>query len=179
MLSKEHEPPIFAPILQDNLYIECIGLAQLSKSSKQRYGSLMVKDGEILGYGYNRSVAHPSFGKLERVIYQGYSNHAEIEALNDALSNGKNVQGAEIYVGGYFPKINNLLFLKNEYTCLRSLPILEKFNISKINVPAPTGWIVKNLDESYIDAKKYLNGTYNNRLLSAMGNWTLSDLSLP
>ena len=175
MRSKEQIQP--APILFDQIYLECIRLAQFSKGASQRYGSIVSKDGVILGRGYNRAVAHPSFGKLQREIYQGYSNHAEVEAVNDALANGKDVSGTEIFVGGYFPKQNGLLFLKNEFTCLRCPPILKSYGISVINVPTPGGWLQRDVDEAMTEAKAYTNGgTYKNRLLSVLGKWTIANL---
>lgn len=177
MGSKESEYNIRAPILNNLFYVECIRLARLSKGDDQRYGSLLVKDGEIIGSGYNRAVAHFSFGKLKRVVYQGYSNHAEIEALNDALMKGLSVQSAEIYVGGYFPKENGLLFLKNEFTCLRCPPILTSYAISKINVPTPQGWISKNINEAMNEAESYKRGSiYKNRVRSVLGHWKITDL---
>lgn len=179
MSSKEIEQIVLAPILSDPFYTECIRLAKYSKASEQRYGSLLVKNNAIVGRGYNRAIAHPSFGKLDRIVYQGYANHAEIEALNDAIMNGYDVSGAEVFVGGYFPKENNLLFLKNEYTCLKCPPILKRFNIKAINVPTPGGWLAKNIDESMIEANNYVKGKiYNNRINSVIGKWTLSDLTI-
>lgn len=178
MRSKELEQKIVVPIFDDPFYIECIRLAGFSKGTNQRYGSLLVKNGVVLGRGYNRAIAHPSFGKLKRMIYQGYSNHAEIEALNDALMRGCDVQNAEIFVGGYFPKENGLLFLHNEFTCLRCPPILTSFAISKINVPTPQGWLPRSLNEAMIEAKAYTSGgTYKNRVLSVPERWTVMDLS--
>jgi len=164
-------------ILKNPFYKECIQLAMCSKSADQRYGSLLVKNGTILGRGYNRAVAHPSFGKLERVIYQGYSNHAEIEALNDAIAKGYDVKHAEIYVGGYFPKKNGLLFLKNEFTCLKCPPIIKSFAVTSINIPSPQGWLSKNPDEATDEARNYISGgIYKNRLSSVLGQWTVNDL---
>lgn len=166
------------PILNNDFYVECIRLAELSKGTDQRYGSLLVKDGEIIGRGYNRAIAHPSFPKLKRIIYQGYSNHAEIEALNDALMKRRGVKNSEIFVGGFFPKEKGLLFLHNEFTCMRCIPILASYNVSKINVPTPKGWVSKNMDEALEEAAEYLGGTYKNRVVSVIGRLTLADLAL-
>ena len=139
----------------------------------------MVKDGDILGRGYNRSVFCTTSDKPYGIIRQGYCNHAEIEALNDAIINGNNIKDAEIYVGGYFPKENNLLFLHNEYTCLRCPPILKKFNVNVINIPTPNGWMPKKIDESFFEARKYIDGgTYKNRIFSVINKLTLSDLPI-
>lgn len=175
MRSKESELNK-ASILEDQYYIECIRLAELSKGD-ERYGSLLVKDGRIIGKGYNRAIVHPSFPKLKRIIYQGYANHAEIESLNDALMKKRGVKGAEIYVGGFFPKKDNLLFLHDEFTCRRCVPILAAYNISKINVPTLQGWVPKNMDEAMKEASAYLDGTYKNRVASIIGRLRLADLA--
>jgi hypothetical protein len=178
-MAKEFERIVEAPILNDPFYIECIRLAEFSRSEQQRYGSLLTKDRVILGRGYNRATNHPSFTqKLERIIYQGYANHAEIEGLNDALMRGHDVQNAEIYVGSYFPKENGLLFLHNEYTCLKCPPILISYAISIINVPTPQGWLPKTTNEALVEARAYSIGEiYENRIQSVQGGWKITDLA--
>ncbi|HKC04675.1 MAG TPA: hypothetical protein VKC54_02285 [Patescibacteria group bacterium] len=173
---KENGRNLETSILNDAFYQECISLAQLSKGD-ERYGSLLVKNGKIIGKGYNRAIVHRSFPKLKRIIYQGYANHAEIEALNDALMKKRGVKNAEIYVGGYFPKENGLLFLHHEFTCTKCVPILASYKVSKINVPTPYGWISKNMDEALEEAGSYLGGTYKNRIVSVMGRLKLGDLA--
>jgi len=82
-------------ILGDEKYRECIRLALRSKGAAERYGAILLEDGEVIGRGYNRSIAHASFPgiRLKRVIRQGYANHAEVEAINDALLVGRSVEG--------------------------------------------------------------------------------------
>ena len=179
MKSREGEPAteIPAPILSDPFYKKCIEIAKLSKGASQRYGSLLVRDGVVIGEGYNRSIAHRSFGRLERIVRQGYCNHAEIEALNDALMNDYDVTDSEIYVGGYFPERSGLLFLKREYTCTKCPPILKRWGIFRINVPTPQGWLPKNIEEAMAEAKTYKDGgIYRNRLSAVLGQWTTTDL---
>lgn len=182
MKTTEQEPRPAAPILSDPLYRECIRLAQLSRGESQRYGARCVKDGVVIGSGYSRAIVHFSFGKLERIIRQGIRNHAEIEALNDALMNGSDVTGSELFVAGYFPKLHGLLNLKREYTCILCPPILKKYGVSRIYVPAPQGWIPKTIDQALAEGRKYKSSvkgeTENRRIAAVMGNWTLSDLEL-
>jgi deoxycytidylate deaminase len=59
--STSNEMSKSAPILEDSLFNLCISLAKMSRSSSERYGSIVVSDGSILGMGYNRAIAHPSF----------------------------------------------------------------------------------------------------------------------
>lgn len=107
-------------IVSDDYYKECINLAKKSKG-KERYGSILVKDGNVIGAGFNRAIAHKYF-KLERMIRQGYHTHAEVEALCDALIQEKDTQDSRIYCAGYFPDSGELFF-QNKYTCTACPPI--------------------------------------------------------
>jgi deoxycytidylate deaminase len=161
-------------IFKDIFYLECIRLAQQSKGN-ERYGSILVKDGEIIGKGFNRAIAHSSFGKLERKIKQGMANHAEIEALNDSLDNSKNVDGSDLYVAGYFPE-NNQLFFKKYYTCVKCLSHFKNYKIASIYVPTPEGWIKKDLEEATEEAQEFKQNTHKKRLKVILGNFFLSDI---
>jgi deoxycytidylate deaminase len=164
-------------LFQDKFYQECIHYALQSKGKQERYGALVVHDGEILGGGYNRAIAHPAWSKkLERVIRQGHTNHAEIEALNDTVMNNTiNVVGADIYVAGYFQPTKQIFF-QNKFTCVRCPPILKKYGIKNIYIPSINGWKKRPIDEALEEAKDYLlGGTTQNRLESCQGNFILED----
>lgn len=162
-------------IFTDTYFLECIRLAQLSKSNTERQGAVLV-NGRILGCGYNRAIAHPTF-KLERYIKQGYANHAEIEAINDALFHGYDVEGADIYVSGFFPGQDGLLFLHSEFTCVRCIPIMKKWGIKTLFVSSTKGWLSKTIDKAHAEAISYLGGTLQNRLQSVKTDWKLSDIT--
>jgi len=46
----------FPGLVKDKFYNRCVNLAKTSKSKGERYGAILVKDGEILGEGYNRAI---------------------------------------------------------------------------------------------------------------------------
>ena len=169
-------------ILTDSIFWECIQLAQNSKGAHQRYGSVIVKDGKIVGRGYNRAIAHPSFGKLVRPIYQGYSNHAEVEAICDALMNGANIADSSLYVAGYFPKLGDLLILKRrfDFICDRCPPIIRRYPILTVNLPTSMGWISQRNDQNFWEAervnKKRAGSRLEQRVASVQGRFTLADL---
>lgn len=150
------------PIFKDKYYKTCIGLSLLSKG-EERFGSILVKDRKIVGKGFNRAISHPSFRRLDRQIRQGYANHAEVEALNDYLENGGNRLGGNIYCAGYFHKEKKLFFHKH-YSCILCPTHLKIQKIKNIFIPMPDGWIKRPLDEAYLEAKSFRNGTHNNRL---------------
>jgi deoxycytidylate deaminase len=116
-----------APILSDEFYLKCISLAIQSKGN-ERYGCLLVADERIRGKGYNRAIAHPAFGRLEREIRQGMANHAEVEAMNNALTNKFQIDGSDLYVAGYFPK-SGQLFFKTNYTCVKCIPHMKNWGL--------------------------------------------------
>jgi hypothetical protein len=162
------------PILDDEKYLYCISLATLSKNDKrsdERHGSLLVKENQIGGRGVNRAISHPKF-RLERIIRQGWNNHAEIEALNDALANGLLVEGGDLYTAGYF-FASGRLFLQRRYTCPICPPYMKKCGIASINIPAPEGWERKSLDKAMEEAKYFKGNAYEKRQAECIGNYSI------
>ena len=151
-------------ILDDDLYQRCISLAMRSRSGSERYGSLVIRDGEILGEGYNRAIAHPSFGRLERILRMGYANHAEVEAMDAALRAGHPLEGADVYVGGYFVE-TGALYVKSRahFSCTRCVPFFERYGIRQVVVPTPRGWEGMTLGEAAETARGFLGDTYGRR----------------
>ena len=173
------------PAIIDNPYlIECIRLAKSKgkvkdkKNDIQRYGALVVKNGEIIGRGYNRATAGKGF-KLPRVVSQGAFNHAEVEALNDALMHDHDVDGADIYVAGYFTD-TQLIYFKKEFTCLKCIPHLRRYGIRNIYVPTPDGWVRRPIEEAYEDGLlfkgKKKGDVLRNRRAVLIGEYPISML---
>lgn len=179
-------------IVKDPLFIRCLSLAALSKGTTERYGSLLVKDGEVLGQGYNRAIAHPSFGRLERILRMGYANHAEVEAMDQGLQSlgVDTLEGYDIYVGGYFPKPMEdfeqpgRLFMKKGavFTCVRCIPYFERYNLRNIFVPTLNGWSSLAVAEAKEIAEEYKydgkDGTHTKRCAAQDGDFTISDVEL-
>lgn len=168
-------------IFSDKYYLFCILQASLSKGPTQRYGSLLVKDGEIIGEGYTRSISNKGFS-LERKIRQGSANHAPIEALNDAFIKGNEnkIEGSEVFEAGYFTE-SGKLYLKENYTCTKCPPILKKYGVINIYTPMPGGWIKKTVDEALVEGKKFSNlkikgATFLSRCNAAIGDYYLWDV---
>ena len=166
------------PILfNDETYLSCIDLAENSKGKFERYGSQIVRDGETLGGGWNRAIVHPAWPKkLERIVRQGYVNHAEVEALNDVLMNNpQDLEGADVYVAGYFFKTKQLFF-QEAYTCIKCPPKLIDYGIKNIIIPTIGGWKKRPIKEALEEARDFLGGTTQNRLKSCQGEFYLEDL---
>jgi hypothetical protein len=162
--------PKHAQILADSYYLRCISLALRSKG-EERFGCLAVKNGEVIGEGFNRAIATPAF-KLDRIIRQGYANHAEIEAMNDALSKGYDIRGCELFTAGYFPDLGRLEFT-DQYNCMKCIPYMERYGIAGLNDPMPNGWVKKSLGLALAQAKVYTNGIHQKRINASIGNFSI------
>lgn len=162
-------------LFNDEIYRKCINLAQKSSGKFERYGSLLLNNNNILGEGYNRAIAHPRWKKnLDRIIRQGYSNHAEIESINDALMKGKDVKYSDIYVAGYFTD-SNKLFFQDEFTCLKCSKKMLEYSISNIFIPTLDGWKKIPIESAIIDSEKYKSNANNKRKDLSQGDFYLND----
>lgn len=170
-------------ILGDEKYRECIELALQSKGARERYGAILLREGEIIGRGYNRSIAHAAFPgiRLERVIRQGYANHAEVEAINDALLAGRSVSEAVVYVAGYFPSDNRLLFLHETFTCDKCAKIMNDWGIRSVYVPSVQGWIERPIEVALEEAGILLRGEgkHESRRNLIQGSFSVHQMQAP
>lgn len=159
-------------ILIDEKYLECIRLATNSKSEQERYGSLAIKDGKIIGKGYNKRVDPKE--NDPRIKNMGYANHAEFNAISDAIRNDIDISGADIYVAGLL-LVNKewRLFLKEEpaFTCVKCAKNFIKYGIASVVVPTPTGWQTLSTHQAYIISQEYnpqISKKYDNSLFDEL-----------
>ncbi len=72
--------------------------AKKSPCQKSKRGVVIVKDGEIIGRGFN---APPDGFECEsdicKSICSKYAIHAEMNAMHNALENGYNIEGSRLY----------------------------------------------------------------------------------
>jgi len=172
----------YPEIFDDEKYRMCIELASRSKGAGERYGAVIVNETEeIIGRGYNRAIAHASFPgvRFNRIIRQGYANHAEVEAINDALLVGRSVIGAEIYVAGYFPA-DDSLFLHRTFTCDKCAKIMSKWGIKSVYVPSVQGWVERPIVEALIESELLLRsaGKHESRRRLTQGRFLVDQLFL-
>ncbi len=161
-----------APILNDPIYRSCLILASESRSP-EIYGSRVMKDNLFIGTGRNRAVVHRYF-KLDREIVQGYSNHAEVEAVLDARREGWDVRGSDVYSAGYF-RNEKQLFLHNLYTCSVCIPYLERLGIKNIYIPTPERWVKRPIEEAKEEAKWFKGDSHRRRLQVSMKGFKVDD----
>jgi deoxycytidylate deaminase len=140
-------------IFQDPIYQLCIHIASASKSKVMKFGAVLTKDNTIIGSGINRHV------RKDDIIKTGYANHAEISAINDALSSGESLIGTILYVAGYFP--DGKLYIPNirVYTCKSCVKKLMQYGIGSIAIPNRKGWAYIRLEEAERMAKDINNKT--------------------
>jgi len=141
----------------------------MKSGATERYGSVLVKDGRILGQGRTRAIANKYF-RLERRIRQGSYNHAEIEAMNDALANQHEIIGSEIYVAGFFPKIGRLFF-KPIFTGKACSKHFVSYSIDTIYVPMPDGWVARTLEQACEEAKEFWGNSHEKRQERCVGEF--------
>lgn len=191
----------YGSLFEDDFYVRCLQVASGSAGTGERYGSLLVRDGDILGEGRNRRVSKPDF--VPRIVRQGYANHAEVEALNAALmreADGfkglkresafageldpeefSSARGADIYVAGYFAK-GGFLDIRDGplFTCRRCPKVLDSYGIGRIFTPTPQGWASLTVDEAEecsLDFKaEAAGGILRKRLKAGRRNVTLDEL---
>lgn len=106
----------FGYVSADNKYILAAKETARRKSLDKVMptGTVLVKDGQIIGRGANGSTYHEQFGcervRLNIPTGEGYElcegcspkNHSEPRAVKDALSKGNSPEGAEAYLWGHW-----------------------------------------------------------------------------
>jgi deoxycytidylate deaminase len=100
----------------ENLFMQEARAFALAHSLDEavKTGSVVVKDGVVIGRGTNGSDYHKTH-VCERVVQkmptgQGYElcegchpkNHSESRAITDAIANGHDVTGADLYLWGHW-----------------------------------------------------------------------------
>jgi hypothetical protein len=137
----------------------CLKEAIKSKS-KIGFGAVLVRNGKIIGRGYNRLST-----KQERQLmtHVDYAIHAEQACIVDALLQGKDTRGCEVYVVGVVlqgPAKGKLTTRKKRvFICIKCPHAFQKFN-TPVNVPCMSGWAKLSPAEAMQTAKKICGKGY-------------------
>ncbi len=100
----------------DHEFMKAAKLAaeSLSLDPGHKIGSVIVKEGAIIGRGGNGSKFHQNIGCIRKMLHvptgKGYwlcpgcqtHHHSEQTALKDVRKNGHNPEGADIYLWGHW-----------------------------------------------------------------------------
>lgn len=143
--------------LKDRFGKVCLQLAHNSKG-EMKFGSVLVKDGEIIGQGWNkRSVPE----ERARLTHVDYAIHAEQGAIYDALISGYDPTGSKLYVLGYSKSIEHLSVRTGKYfTCRKCPHAFKRFDIN-VYIPTPTKWVKLTPDEALTSAKEHMGHWQN------------------
>jgi len=136
------------------------------------FGAVLVKDGEIIGYGRNRQAT-----KEERKFLKGvdYAVHAEEACIIDVLrktgcfdknqnERSKVLDGAEIFVLGLAlrgPLKGRLTSRRDRvFVCVRcTRNVLIPFNVP-VNIPRFSGWAQLTPQEAVVTSKRLCGNGY-------------------
>jgi len=131
-------------IFSDDKYALCLSLATAKSRSGQVYGAILEKNDRIIGLGRNSLVTKTG---PKRVFRQGYANHAEGEAINNALLNLEDISGSILYVAGCFRDGQLLIYDKTPlFTCTKCVRLFEEYDLKSIKVPTISGWAELTID---------------------------------
>lgn len=128
---------------------ECLKLAQNSKGTI-KFGALLVKNGRILGRGWNRLASKDERAKMR---YVDYCIHAEQAAILDAMLRHRNLEGGSIYVLG--TNKNGTLTVRTErvFVCRKCPNALRQFGLT-VHIPHIRGWVELTAEQAAITGKK-------------------------
>lgn len=93
----------------DKLYFKaCKSLARKSDCQLINFGVVIVKNGKIIGTGYNHGVKPHKCLKARSYqigsdIGLCYAIHAEWKAIASALRSSKSLRGTSLYIKGWYP----------------------------------------------------------------------------
>lgn len=98
-----------------------ISLASTSES-RMKHGAIVVKSGNVLGMGINKTRNSP---KIMKSAPLGCSVHAEVAAVRSA---GYNVSGATVYVA----RVNRNGEHRNSAPCSECQKVLNKLGVKRV-----------------------------------------------
>lgn len=139
-------------IRSDSYWQRCMELALCGSSKDQRFGSLVVSDGQIIGEGRNRLL-----GRDEKLPFRSsFFLHAEKDAIADAIrKRGEDgVYGSTIYVAGFFVlERRPIIFSSPNNTCVTCTQLYVRFGFNAA-FAAKSGWVFYSGEEAYKKAVK-------------------------
>lgn len=115
-----------------NIKQKTLDLTTRSEHPLQRHGAVIVRNGRILSYGWNKMKTHPKSEHPFKAI------HAEM----DAIFKGKGkLQGATLYVA----RLTNTGHLMNSQPCPYCLTTIIAAGIERVFYTKDGDWVEMNL----------------------------------
>jgi len=133
---------------------ECLELAAQSDCELMKFGAQLIKDGQVIGRGYNKKI-HPAVARFQCCEYRrnirprGQAElceaaHAEQRALRDAVRNGYDPAGSSLIICGMGPTGEIWIREEAQFSCTICSRLLCLFEINEIVVQVksghPSGW---------------------------------------
>jgi hypothetical protein len=150
----------------DKLGKRCLKLAQNCKSDIG-FGAVLVKNGRVIGEGWNRWATDYDRSKMR---YVDYAIHAEQACILNAMDKGFKPSGGQVYVLGIALKGKNKgkLTTREEkvFICKKCPHTLETFGVT-VNIPHVSGWMNMTPDEAMITGKKFFGQGFWNNFVTA------------
>ena len=132
-------------------YIQrCLELADKSSCKKRKYGSVVVKNGEIVGEGFN----HPASKEIEKILCNPCIRidinsgtelekcadvHAEQAAIIDAYKHVNDLSGTVLYVTGRSPDGELIKKSEKGFYCSFCSRIMAEAGIKEVRFPMTDG----------------------------------------
>lgn len=140
------------------------GAACLKESEKSKgdigFGAVLVKNGRIIGRGWNRRAVPRERTLLTHV---DYAIHAEQACIADALFHGEDIRGSEVYVLGEVRTGSRRGSLtirpRKVFICKKCPPTLMRFRVP-VNVPCVEGWVQLTPEQAVRTAAKMCGKGY-------------------
>lgn len=117
-----------------NPKIKAITLTENSEHPLQRHGAVIVRNGRILSYGWNKMKTHP------KSLHPYKAVHAEMDALFKAKGN---CEGATLYVA----RLTNTGVLMNSQPCPYCMATMIAAGIKRVFYTKDGDWVEMSLKE--------------------------------
>lgn len=148
--------------MSNHIHDLCIALAKQSPCKKRGFGSLLFLSNGAIYHAYNEPIApakHLCDGECIRLkipsgsdALLGACGHSEELAIWKAITDGRSVKGAKLYVAGVNKPDNDPYFKSEPYFyCVRCATLMHYSGIAGVHVWVNTDerWHYLTADEAY------------------------------
>lgn len=151
-------------VREDLLWQRCLSLAFKSRSEDQRYGALVVVNGQVVGEGWNRLLKKGEPFPFKTTFFL----HAERAAIGDAMRflGTEEISGATVHVAGFLVRERRPLIRRSSMidkgTCTQCARLYVRHGLS-VALMSQDGWVELKGE------KALLNALENASILRARG----------
>ena len=119
-----------------------IVLANKGDHPLAKIGAVLVKNGKVIGVGFNKIKNHPMQQRFDKVRgFSGTGIHAEIDCIRNAVRNFNDTENATMYIA----RVTKNNTLANSKPCKGCHAAILEFGISVIYYTDENGEITKGL----------------------------------